>query len=608
MHGIGGKILYVDLTSGEVKSEKVTESMVEKYLGGDGLAVKLFTDLMDPYADPLSADNVLVMAPGLFAGLPVPTCGKTVFMSKSPLTGTIAESVMGGTIGPALKRAGYDALVIRGARQSPSMLMIRSDGVEVLDAGQYWGAFTRDTARSVEEEHGGVVVACIGPGGEKLVRYAGIDCEDRQSGRAGLGAVMGAKNLKAIAIEDSGELTVAHPGKLLNLCLEWQEKIEASGAFADDTQYGTGEFLDWINAERGAFPTNNWQKSVFEEREQIDPYYWIPRYAVKNKACFSCTKPCGKLFIVEEGEYAGTAVDGIEYETLYSLGSQCGNYDIEALARANEICDLYGIDTISAGVAIGFVMELVQRGILDVNDIGVDCRFGNPDAVPQMSKMIGRREGIGKLLGEGVMRASEEIGEGSEDYAMHVKGMEPPAYDVRAIKGMGLGFMTSPRGACHLRSGVYAMNLVGEFWKFSDVDRFSPDRKGLEVKEMEDFMTIYDSLGACKFSRGIFLLEGFGEFLEAVIGTNMDEEELMEIGERINNLKQLFNYRTGIRRKDFFLPERLTQEPIDSGVSEGAVITEQEMNQMLDEYFEARGWDSEGRPSSSKLNELRIEV
>jgi len=607
MYGIGGGILSIDLSNGDVRVDNTDESLIKDYLGGDGLAVRLFVDRADPAVDPFDPANPLVFAPGLLNGLPVPTAGKCVFVSKSPLTGTIAESVMGGSLGARLKHAGFDALVITGRAEAPSLIEIRDGRVEIREAAGYWGMFTRDASESIRKDLRADSVAVIGPAGEKLVRYASIDCEDRQAGRAGLGAVMGSKNLKAIAVSGTRPLTVADKGALIDLALKWQKTMESSGAFIDDTKYGTGEFLNWVNEERGVFPTRNWQKSVFERRQKIDPYYWAPRYSLRNKACFSCTKACGKLFTIKEGPYAGTVVDGIEYETLYSLGGETECDDVEAVARANEICDLYGIDTISAGVTIGFTMEMVERGTVTTDEVGADCRFGNSAVVPEMCELIGKREGFGKLMGEGVRRMAEKIGKGTEEFALHVKGMEPPAYDVRGLKGMGLGFMTSPRGACHLRSGMYAVDLIGKFWKFENVDRLSAEGRGEQVKLMEDFMTVYDSLGVCKFSRGFFLLEGFKELLQVTVGMDgMDEDRLLLAGERINNLKQLFNYSAGIRREDFYLPKRITGEPISGGPSEGAVITEEEMNAMLDDYFAARGWEQDGKPSQERLKSLGL--
>jgi len=606
LEGYGGSILYIDLTDGSFKKLEMTKELSSKYLGGEGVAVKIFTDHVNPKIDPFDQRNVIVIAPGLLTGLPVPTASKTAFVSKSPLTGTIAESIMGGGIGAQMKAAGLDAIAIIGKSKNPALLSIDDDLVRFENASPYWGMFTRDAAKAIKEDYGDFVVATIGPAGESLVRYACIECEDRQAGRAGLGAVFGSKNLKAIAIRGSKDITIYDPDRLIHLALGWQETMEKSNAFIEDTKYGSGEFLEWVNAERGVFPTKNWQEGVFNERKKIDPYYWAPKYAIKNKACFACTKACGKLFVVRDGPYAGTVLDGIEYETLYALGSQCGNPDIEALARANELCDQYGIDTISTGVVIGFVMELVEKGLIDEEELGFDCRFGIAEAVPKMVELIGRRDGLGALFGEGVLRISKTIGRGCEDYAMHVKGMEPPAYDVRGMKGMGLGFMTSSRGACHLRSGFYALDLTGRFWRFSGVDRLSPIGKGEAVKLMEDFMMVYDCLGVCKFSRSFFKIEGFIELLDTAIGKSFKEDDLLLIGERINNLKQLFNLGAGVGRESYRLPKRITHEPIPAGVSKGAVLTVEEAEKMLSDYFIARGWDENGFPSKEKLAQLGL--
>ncbi|MEM3058817.1 MAG: aldehyde ferredoxin oxidoreductase family protein [Methanomassiliicoccales archaeon] len=600
------QLLDIDLSDLSFTRTEIADDLKANYLGGEGLAVKLFTDAADPKIDPFSPRNPVVIAPGLLTGLPIPTASKTAFVSKSPLTGTIAESIMGGGIGIQMKMTGAYVIRITGKAKEPVILLIDNGSVIFESGSKYWGLSTREAEMAIKHDHGDYVVATIGPAGETLVRYACIDCEGRQAGRAGIGAVLGSKNLKAIGVRGNGDLPVYDAERLISLALKWQEIMEKSNAFIEDTKYGSGEFLEWVNSERGVFPTKNWKESVFDERKEIDPYYWAPKYSLKNKACFACTKACGKLFVIREGRYAGTLLDGIEYETLYALGGQCGNPDIEALAKANELCDLFGIDTISTGVVIGFVMELVERGLLSVKDIGIDCRFGNSEAVPKMVELIGKREGLGALFGEGVARIAKTIGGDSEDYALHVKGMEPPAYDVRGLKGMGLGFMTSSRGACHLRSGFYALDLTGKFWRFEGVDRLSTKDKGIMVKAMEDFMMIYDCLGICKFSRGFFKIEGFIDLISAAIGKSYTEEELLLIGERINNVKQIFNLRAGIGRESYRLPKRITCEPISSGASKGAVLTEKEAEEMLSEYFIARGWDLKGIPTKEKLAQLGL--
>jgi aldehyde:ferredoxin oxidoreductase len=400
---------------------------------------------------------------------------------------------------------------------------------------------------------------------------------------------------------------MANPFKFKELMAEYITKIFDHPDYKKYVGYGTSEFTNWMNEEKGVFPTRNWQQGVFDEREQIDPYYWQPKYVKKNLACFACTRPCGRLFRIDSGKYNGTVFDGIEYETVFALGSQCGNPDVEALAKASELCDIYGIDSISAGGCIGFAMELFERGILTREDAGdIDLRFGNGDVVPKVVDLIARREGIGDLLAEGVKRAAETIGKGAEDYAIHVKGQEPPAYDVRGIKGMGLAFMTSWRGACHLKSSAYALELVGKNWKLQGVDRLSAENKGEEIKFQEDYITIYDCLGVCKFSRKIYMIEGFLDLLKAVTGLDFTEDELMKVGERLTNIKRLFNLREGLTRKDDMLPKRILSEPIPDGPSKGHYIKPEEAEMMLGDYYRARGWDEDGVPTVEKLNELGI--
>lgn len=608
MKAYHGRILKVDLTTGKSSVKTFDERYVRNYLGGQGFAVELVYHGMPEGTDALAPESVLAMAGGLFDGFPVPTGGKTAFAAKSPQTGTLAESIMGGVIGAELRHAGYDALEIVGRAEKPSYLFIEDDTVEVEDASGLWGKSTREVPEMLRKDLGwDVKVACIGVAGEKLVKFACIDCEERQAGRAGLGAVMGSKNLKAIAVRGTKDLEPADPGALLDIALRYQKIMEDAPSFKEDTVYGTGEFLGWINKEKGVFPTRNWQLGVFEERNEMDPYHWATRYVSKNKACFSCTKPCGKLFEVKSGKYAGVAIDGLEYETLYSLGGACGNASIEAAAKGNEICDVLGMDTISAGVTVGFAMELVQRGILTEQEVGMKLTFENAeDAMPRMLELMGRRDGFGDVLAEGVKGAAERIGKGADRYAIHTKGMEPPAYDVRGMKGHGLAYMTSTRGACHLRAGFYAPELVGKFWRWEGIDRQSPDGKGAMVATMENFMCVYDSVGLCKFSRGFFLIEKLCEVIEAITGLKFTEDELLKIGERIHNMKGSFNYREGVTRKDWLLPVRIREDPIPDGPSKGSLITTDQMNGMLDDYMAVRGWTPDGEPTKEKLKELDI--
>ena len=604
MNGYAGKILRMDLSNKEISENETPKKLINSFLGGDGFGTKLLYD--EGSSPAFSEKNPVIITPCLFTGFPVPTAGKTIFHSKSPLTNIYAESVTGGGIGAAIKHAGYDSVVITGKSEKPCYVYIENEKTEIRDC-DFWGKNSRETAKILKRNLGeDVVVASIGIAGENLVRFASVDCEDRQTGRGGIGAVMGSKKLKAIGVKGTKDLTPDNPEKLLELVEKWYKPMIESPAYNDDTKYGTGEFLEWMNKERGTFPTKNWQAGTFDGHKTISPYYWAPKYVKKNKACLSCVKPCGKLFKIDSGKYKGTMLDGIEYETLFSLGSNCGNPDAEALAKANELCDLYGVDTISCGGAIGFAMEMYEKGMITKKDTdGIELKFGNSDAVPIMVEKIAKREGIGNILADGVRETSKKF-QGSEDFAIHVKGMEPPAYEVRGIKGMGLAFMTSPRGACHLRSGAYALELTGKFWKFEGVDRFSSKNKGNEIKSMEDFMTVYDILGVCKFSRGIFLINGVLDFVEAVTGMKLSENEILKIAERTNNLKRMYNVREGITRKYFKLPKRITSEPLPDGVAKGRYIKPEEAEEMLDDYFKARGWDKNGNLTNKKLKELGL--
>ncbi|RLF56302.1 MAG: aldehyde:ferredoxin oxidoreductase [Thermoplasmata archaeon] len=607
--GMSGKMLWIDLSKPSYEIRDVPEEWYEKYLGGNGFATKILFDMVKERVEPLSAENPVVITPGVFNALPVPTGGKCQITSVSPLTGTFSDSTSGSPIGAEIKHAGYDALVIVGKAERPTYVVIRNEKVEFKDATPLWGMTTHDTQEEIRRIEGDrrMIVASIGPAGERLVRFACVDSDHRQFGRGGLGAVWGYKNLKALAVRGTLSVRPKDPRRALELLKRWTETMKESPAYRDDTKYGTGEFLEWMNRERGTFPTRNWREGVFKEREKIDPYYWAPRYSIKNKACYGCCKPCGQLFVIREGPYKGTALDGIEYETLFALGSNVGNPDVEALAKANLLCDQLGMDTISTGGVIGWAMESYERGVLTDEDTGgVPLTFGNPEALLKMIEKIAHREGLGDLLAEGVKRAAEKLNKGSEEWAVHVKGQEPPAYDVRGIKGMGLGFMVSHRGACHLKSGVYALELTGKFWRFEGVDRFSAKNKGREIKEMEDFMAVYDTLGVCKFSRGIYLLQNYRELLEANLGISLGEEELLRVGERLNNMKRVINLRQGITWKDDSLPRRIKTLPIPEGPSKGSYITEEEEEEMRRDYYRARGWREDGTVPEEKLKELGV--
>ena len=612
-----GSVLRVNLTTKEVRKEEIEPHIARKFLGGLGFISYYMYREIPKNADPLGDKNKIFISPGLLVGYGIPTASKTAVGSKSPLTGAFGRSVAGAPMGVELRKAGYSLLIIEGKSEKPAILKIVDDEVSIEDGSEFWGMTTKEAQRKLKEKYGKVSTAVIGPAGENLSRISGIDFEERQAARTGIGAVFGSKKLKGIVVRGTKEPEVADKGKLLKLIAKWAKIIKEHPATKDDMGFGSGEFLRWMNLERGTFPTRNWQWGYFQsfydnakegELLGIDPYYWVPKYRAGRNPCPNCTKPCSQVFKLTKYK-PGETVDGPEYETLYSLGGELQIDDPEAVAYLNLLCDEYGMDTISAGVTIGWAMEAYERGLLTKEDTdGIELKFGNVEAAAEALRKMAYREGkLGKLLADGSKLASEILGKGSDKFAIHVKGLELPAYDVRGIKGMALALAVSYRGACHLTAGVYGTELVGKWWKFEGIDRFSAENKGFEIKTHEDLMQIYDAVGICKFSRHMFFLEGIPELVEAVTGFDMGDAELMVIGERIYNIARSFNVREGFSRKEDTLPWRITHEPIPKGKSAGSYVKPEELEHMLDEYYQARGWSKEGIPTKAKLFSLELE-
>ncbi len=617
--GYWGKILRVNLTTKEVKIEPLPEEFPRRYLGGVGFGTRVLYDEVPAKANPLGPENKMIITPGLFVDTGIGTGSKTAFNFKSPLTGGYGRAMAGAELGVQLRRAGYDMLIIEGQSEEPVILVINDDEVTFEPADEYWGLTTGEARKKALEKYKGYATAFIGPAGEKLSLISIIETDERQAARGGPGAVLGSKKLKGILIKGSKKLPIADDKKLRELIKKWAMVFKDHPATKADMDYGSGEFLDWMNRERGTFPTRNWQMGFFkkayekakeEGREHIgiDPYFWAPKYRVGRRPCPMCNKPCSQYVKVESKKWGTFMVDGPEYETLYSFGGVLEIEDFETVAYLNKIADEYGLDTISAGVTIAWAMEAYERGLLTKEDTdGLELTFGNGDAAVQTLRKMALREGnLGKLLADGVKKASERLGKDSWKFAMHVKGLEPPAYDVRGIKGMALAFAVSVRGADHLTAGAYGTELVGKWWKFSNIDRTKGENKGFEIAFHENLMAIYDATGVCKFSRHMYFLEGFPELVEAVTGMKMSEAELMVIGERIYNIARAFNVREGFSRKDDTLPYRVMWEPIPEGLSKGLHVPPWELDRMLDEYYQARGWSRDGIPTKVKLIALDL--
>jgi len=605
--GYAGKILHIDLSTGKSETEPLKENLAKKYVGGIGLGMRLFLDHSKPGVDAFSPENPLIFITGPLSGTMGPTAGNGyAVISKSPESGGIGESKAHGFFGSELKRAGYDVIIIKGKAEKPAYLWIDDDSVQLMDAKSLWGKSPEQTEDAIREELRDyyIRVASIGSAGEKLVRFACIiNDRTRAAGRTGMGAVMGSKNLKAIAVRGTKDVKVAKPEEFKEFVKLLHERMKGPATRKYKT-LGTPENVLVLNS-LGVLPVNNFTRGTFDGAEKVSGEYLNERFVAKIIGCSSCAMRCEHIAVVPEGPYKGTATR-MEYESLWSLGPNCGVDRLDAITKAVELCNFYGVDTLSAGGVIGFAMDCYEHGILTKKDSdGMDLKFGNHEAVLDMLKKIGIREGIGNILAEGVKRAAEKIGKGAEKFANHIKGVEMTGYDIRGLKTAALGYAVSFRGADHNRHGAYAPDVKGS------VNRFKAEKgRGKLVREIEDLYTIIDSLIVCKFSRGVYP-DAFGDLAKYYTldtGIEMTPQELQKTGERINNLARLINIREGFTRKDDHLPPKVMNVPIpDEGVSKGAHVTQAELDLLLDDYYETRGWTKEGVPTMEKLNEIGLE-
>lgn len=598
------RFLCVDLTERRHWVEKMEAGQIQPYLGGVGLGTRLVYDRLPPGADPLGPENVLAFAPGVFAGTPIATSSKHALVAKSPLTGMLGDSLSGSFWSHTLRRAGYDALVITGRADTLVTLSIADGRVEIRPAARLAGLDTFATEEAVRAESGSdeVRVSAIGPAGERMVRFACIaNDQGRMAGRTGLGAVMGAKNLKAIAVRGSHTIRVADIEAMEPLVMDLARRCQSPKTHKYRT-LGTPSnvaFLDHL----GALPTRNYRETTFEGAEKISGESLNRTYVERIVACAGCPVACEHLAKVKAGPYAG-ARSRMDYEPLYAMSSLWGVDDLAATIRAVEIAGQAGIDAISAGATVAWAMECFEGGILTRDDFdGLEPRFGNADAAIALLEKIGRREGIGDLLAEGSKRAAEQVGHDSLDFAMQVKGMEMAGYDPRSLKTMGLGYAVGTRGACHNRSPGYSPDTQ------EAVDRFTGDaERGPILMDLEDREAVFDSLGICKFIRGVFE-DFYGEtshLYRIVTGLEMSPEALAQAGERIHNLKKAFNIRQGWTMADDWLPARVLREAMPSGPGQGVHMLDGELRAMIGGYYAARGWTAEGLIPREKLAALGL--
>jgi aldehyde:ferredoxin oxidoreductase len=610
MNFIMGKILKIDLTSGKITKENLDLNTVEKYIGGKGYAAKLLWDMTPAGVDPLGPENTLIFATGPLTGTLCPSTRMCV-VTKSPLTGTYNDSYVGGHFGNELRFAGYDYLAIVGESETPSYLWIDDDKVEIKDASWLWGKDTFETEEKLRERHEDrtIRVACIGPAGEKLVKYACVNVDlYRQAARGGGGTVMGSKRLKAVAVRGTGTVETKDRSRFEQLAAEAYAAIETNEGLYTMKRWGTGRSVIF-SSDQSLYPTRNYQSETFEGVENLSGEAMERELWVKRKACFNCPIHCGHLAVVKSGEYAGTVVEGIEYETTALLGADCGVDDLAAVANANMLCDKLGLDALSTGGSIAFAMECYEKGILTEKETdGLKLRFGNHGAMNKMIVKIAKREGIGDLMAEGVRIASEKIGKNSERFAMHVKGLELPGWAIRGAPSMGLAYATADRGGCHQRAWPISYELGSKTPDGQISERFNPQGKALGTKFDQDIGASLYSLIACDFSTGAIGTQRYIDLLNAATGWTYDKDKFMEAGERIWNLIRAFNVREGITKKDDTLPPRIFEDALPAGIAKGKVVPRKDFERMLDEYYQLRGWDVKtGVPTYETLKKLGLE-
>jgi aldehyde:ferredoxin oxidoreductase len=612
--GYTGKILRINLGNQTAKVEETPEQMAKDFIGGAGFGIKLLFDEVKAGTDPLGPDNKLIFASGPLSGTNVPCTSRMSVTGRSPLTGAVGMALSGGHFPVELKWAGYDVMIIEGKSEEPVYVSIKDGDVKFRSAKKLWGMKTTDTQQIIKNDlhDQNIRVACIGPAGENQIKIASIINEWRAVGRKGLGAVMGSKNLKAIAVRGTGKVAVADKENLKAARKVFTEAMKESEVlYPVFSNTGTPMVVDATSA-LGIFPTRNYiTTGEYNAAEKLGVEVQMTRN-VGSEPCYGCPVGCSQLKLAKTGAYEGILTEGPEFETMYSYGGVTGVDNIDAVIAADRLADELGMDTISSGVSIAFAMELYEKGILTKEDTGgMELNFGNDEAMIRILKQMAYRKGIGDLLADGTKAAAERIGKGSEKYAMHVKGLELPAYDVRGAKAHGLNYATSYTGADHCRG--YAFQEIFGIPVPHEVDRFAAEGKGELTKWNQDMRTATtDAPGMCAFLFDMAVVgiaaQNTASLLEAVTGLTFTPDDILVAGERINNLAHAFNVREGFTRADDTLPERILTEPLKGGASKGHYISRDELDLMLDEYYTARGWDvATGAPNREKLAELGIE-
>lgn len=600
-----GKILEVDLGSGKLSDVPLDEEMIKLYLGGKGLGLKLVYDEFRPDMQPFDPDNLLIFATGPATGLKIPTGGRyNIVCSKSPQTGTVGSGNSGGKWGPYLKFAGYDAILFRGISEKPVYLNIVDGKAELWDASELWGLTVFAVTDELSEINGDpkkTSVACIGPAAEKLIPFSGImNDKYRTVGRTGIGAVMGSKKLKAVVVTGSKKVEPANPELLKERVKASMAKIKenpVTGPKGGLNTYGTAVLVNILN-EHGAYPTRNFKEAYFPEADEQSGETLVDKYLTGRSGCWGCPIVCGRKSDVPEGPYSVRNSEGPEYETIFAFGANCGIKDLDALVKANHLCDEFGLDTVSMGGTISCAMELVESGKIPEEKLqGLNLRFGDVGAMLDAIWRTAYKAGFGADLALGSKKLAEKYG--APELSMTVKGLELPAYDPRSIQGIGLNYATANRGGDHVYGYMISPEILGLPEKLDPAS--IEDKPGWTIL-MQDLASAINSMGVCLFTTFALGFPEYAGMLAAATGWDLDADKLLKIGERVTNLERLMNNMYGFDRKQDTLPKRLLEEPVPEGPAKGQLSR---VPEMIDEYYRLRGW-VDGKPTEEKLKELGL--
>ncbi|MFP4128387.1 MAG: aldehyde ferredoxin oxidoreductase family protein [Desulfonatronovibrio sp.] len=602
-----GKILHIDLDNGKFSEKTLPGWLINAYAGGKGLGAKLLLDLVPEKADPLGPENVLMFLTGPLTSTSAPAMRACV-VTKSPLTNTFADSYFGGYFGPEIKYAGYDALIFTGRSPEPVFLHIDHDGPHLRSAGNFWGQGAIESSRSIKAHLGDdqVKIAGIGPAGENLVPYALICCEtNRQAGRGGAGAVMGSKNLKAIALKGNSLVKIFDNSRFEKAVIQANKEIAGSQDCQGLMATGTAGSVEFAN-ETGLIPARNFSDGTSSHAAALGDKGQSKKLWLGRSACFGCPIACSQMGAVRTGTYASFVTDIVEYETAAMLGTNLDIGDPRAVAHLNRLCDELGLDTISAGACVSFAFEAAQKGL--IKDLpGYELKFGNVQAAAKLIELIASRQGeLGKLLSMGVKKAAEKLGPEAESMAMHVKGLEMPAWGPRGIPGMGLAYMTADRGACHQRAFPAGYEAAGMEWRGKPVQALELEGKAELVYSLQNYLAGTDCLVKCDFGAAGVSAKTYAELFNAATGNNIREADFDLLGERIWNTTRIFNLREGMDVKDERLPRRFVEEPLPSGPYKGHKISRDDMKYMLQDYYRIRGWNKNGVPTRETLDKTGV--